>query len=257
MIDTHTHLYFAEDFADGGTGAVDRALEAGVSHMVLPNVGLYSMEPLLALHHMRPEVTSVAVGLHPEEVNADWRPKADDIFARFEDEAPVAVGEVGIDLYHDTTFRTGQMDAFGYQLDKAASMNLPVIIHCRNALDETLHIISLMGYELPPLLFHSFTGDSSDMRRILALPQAMVGINGVVTFKNAPELREAVAGAGIEKLVLETDSPYLAPVPKRGRTNESSYIPYILRKVAETCGVSEALAESVTDANARRIFRIT
>ncbi|MDE5903238.1 MAG: TatD family hydrolase, partial [Muribaculaceae bacterium] len=100
MIDTHTHIYFAEDYPDGGAvGAVDRALEAGVSHMVLPNVDLVTMEPLLELHHQRPDVTSVAVGMHPEEIDRDWRTKTDDVFARFEDEHPVAVGEIGIDLY--------------------------------------------------------------------------------------------------------------------------------------------------------------
>lgn len=256
MIDTHTHIYLTEDFPDGGIAAADRAAEAGVSHMVLPNVGLLTMEPLLRLHAARPEITSVGVGLHPEEIDRDWRPKTDDVFARFESEHPVAVGEVGIDLYHDPTFRIEQMDAFGYQIDRAISMGLPVIIHCRSALDDTLHVISRMGSDLPPLIFHSFTGGPDDARRILELPGTVLGINGVVTFKNAPELREAVAAAGIERIVLETDSPYLSPVPRRGRTNESSHLPYIRDAVANAAGVSPAQTELITDATARRIFRL-
>ena len=257
MIDTHTHLYFTDDFPSGGSEAVRRAVEAGVSHMVLPNVGLDSMEPLLELHHLHPDVTSSAVGLHPEDIDDDWQPKVEDIFARFADEHPVAVGEIGIDLYHDPTFRFRQMDAFGEQLDRAYSLGLPVIIHCREALDDTLDVIRMMGERRPEnLVFHSFTGSTAQARRILALPGAWLGINGVVTFKNAPALREAIADAGIERLVLETDSPYLAPVPKRGRTNESAYIPYIRDKVAEVCGISPQEVERVTDCNARAIFKL-
>ncbi|MDE6010027.1 MAG: TatD family hydrolase [Muribaculaceae bacterium] len=257
MIDTHTHLYFADDFPDGGDEAVRRAIEAGVSHMVFPNVSLDSMEPLLALHRRHPDVTSVAAGIHPEDVDKDWRAKTDDIFARFEGENPVAVGEVGIDLYHDKTFRFEQMDAFGYQLDKAITLGLPVIIHSREALDDTLHVLGLMGARIPGLIFHSFTAGPDEISRILQIPDALVGINGVVTFKNAPELRKAVALAGIDRLVLETDAPYLSPVPKRGRTNESCNIPYIRDKVAEVCGVTPEEAERVTDLNARRIFRLS
>lgn len=256
MIDTHTHLYFTEDFPDGGSDAVRRALDAGVSHLVLPNVSLDSMEPLLGLHSRHPEVTSVAVGLHPEDIDKDWRYKTDDVFARFADENPAAVGEVGIDLYHDKTYRFEQMDAFGYQLDKALEMDLPVIIHCREALDDTLHVISLMGDRLPKLVFHSFTSRPEEARRVLELPDSYLGINGVVTFKNAPDLRETVTYAGLSRLLLETDSPYLAPVPRRGRTNESSYLPYIRDKVAELCEVTPEEAERVTDINARYLFKL-
>lgn len=257
MIDTHTHLYYAEKFPEGAVEAVDRAVEAGVGKMILPNVSIDSCEPLLTLHHLRPEVTRVAVGLHPEDIDRDWRPKVEDVFARFEGECPVAVGEVGIDLYHDPTFRIEQMDAFGSQLDRARSMNLPVIIHSRNALDETLEVTRIMGAECPPLLFHSFTAGVEEARRILERhPDAIFGINGVVTFKNAPELREAVKELGLGRIVLETDSPYLAPVPKRGKTNESSFLPYINAKVAEICGVTPEESEQSTTALSTRFFRL-
>ena len=257
MIDTHTHLYFAEQYPDGGAGAVSRALDAGVSKMVFPNVNLESCEPLLALHSQFREQTSVAPGLHPQDVDADWRPVVDDIFARFEGENPVAVGEVGIDLYFDPTYRTEQMDAFGYQLDKARAAGLPVIIHSRAGLDETLEVVRIMGADCPPLLFHSFTSGPEDARRVIESVEGVkFGINGVVTFKNAPDVREAVKEMGIDRIVLETDSPYLAPVPLRGRVNESAYLRHILEKVAEVTGVSADEAERVTDANACRLFGI-
>lgn len=258
MIDTHTHIYFREDFPDGGRAAVERALAEGVELMVLPNVGIESAEELLALHHSAPEgSTATAVGLHPENVDADWRALTRAVFDRFEDESPVAVGEVGIDLYHDPTWRIQQMDAFGDQLDRARSMGLPVIIHSRNALDETLEVVKMMGEECPRLIFHSFTSDVKDAERIMReVPDALFGINGVVTFKNAPELREAVKIIPADRIVLETDSPYLAPVPKRGRTNESSYLRHILNKIAEVKEVPAEQLESITIANARNIFRL-
>lgn len=258
MIDTHTHPYYDEDVEGGGAAAIDRAVEAGVSLLIMPNVSVASCEPLLSLHHSRPEATRVAVGIHPEDVDADWRAKTDAIFARFEGENPCAVGEVGVDLYHDATRRVLQMDAFGYQLDLARSMGLPVIIHSRSALEETLEVTRIMGGECPPVLFHSFTMGPEEARRILHQhPDALFGINGVVTFKNAPELREAVAELGIDRIVLETDAPWLAPVPKRGRTNESGYLPYINARIAEVCGITPGEAERTTDIRAREFFKIT
>lgn len=258
MIDTHTHIYFREAFPDGGEEALHRALDAGVETMVLPNVDLESAEELLELHHKAPAgTTAVAAGLHPEDIDGDWRAKMQAVFDRFADEKPVAVGEVGIDLYHDKTWKIEQMDAFGEQLEIARARRLPVIIHCREALEETLEVIRIMGNDRPGLLFHSFTGAPADMDRILEdAPEAIFGINGVVTFKNAPELRESVGKMEMERIVLETDSPYLAPVPKRGRTNESSYLRHIMEKIAETKGITSEEAELITTATARRFFGI-
>lgn len=261
MIDTHTHLYFSEDYPDGDdggcAGAVSRALQAGVDHMVFPGVSLASVEEMLALHHRFPEATSVAAGLHPTEVGDDWRAEMRAIFDRMEDEAPVAVGEVGIDLYHDSSRRTAQMDAFGMQVQEAQQRALPLIIHCRKGLDETLEILRSFGDGLPPLVFHSFTSGPEEARRILEEHEAYFGFNGVATFKNAREVREAVREVGIGRIVLETDSPYLAPVPYRGRRNESAFIREVCAVVAAECGISPAEAERITDENARRIFRIS
>ncbi|MDE5552491.1 MAG: TatD family hydrolase, partial [Muribaculaceae bacterium] len=244
MIDTHTHIYLRDDYPDGDErgvqGAVDRALKSGVSHMVLPCVALDTVEELLALHHDNPGVTSVGMGLHPTEVGADWRSELRAIAERYEDERPVAIGEVGIDLYHDATWRERQMEAFGQQVQLAVERRLPVIIHCREGLDETLDVLRqfrLTG--LPPLLFHSFTSAPADAERILsAHPEGMFGINGVVTFKNAQSVRDAVRAIGLRHIVLETDAPWLAPVPYRGRRNESSYLGAVRDVVATECGVT-------------------
>lgn len=263
MIDTHTHLYMLEEtpgsgvsFAEG-LAAIDRAITSGVSLMVMPNVSVASAAPLLRLHQAAPEgATAVAVGLHPEDIDADWRQKVKDVFARFEEEHPVAVGEIGVDLYHDATWKTAQMDAFGEQMELARQMNLPVIIHCREALDETLEVIrQFSGTGCPRLLFHSFTSDAEAAKRILeSTEDSLFGINGVVTFKNAPSLREAVGIIPSERIVLETDAPYLAPVPKRGKQNESSYLGFILDKIADVKGLSRGEMEMLTDRAARGFF---
>lgn len=263
MIDTHTHIYLREDFpeaSDGGcAGAVERAVAAGVSRMVFPCVALNTAEELLALHNRYPEVTSVGVGLHPTEVGADWRAEVRELFDCFADERPVAVGEIGIDLYWDKSRRSEQMEAFGEQVQKAVDMHLPVIIHCREGLTETLEVMrEFRQTGLPRLLFHSFTYGEDEARRILEEHEdAKFGINGVVTFKNASNVRDAVRLIGIERIVLETDSPWLAPVPYRGKRNESSYLREICSRVAEECGMSFAEAERETDANAREVFGIT
>lgn len=144
MIDTHTHLYFTETYPDGGDAAVVRALEAGVSHMVLPSVSLGSTDTLLGLHSRWPDVTSVAVGLHPTELKADWRDELREIRYRFGDTPTVAWGEIGLDFHYGREEATRQMDAFGYQLDEAYSEGKPVIIHSRDALEETLHVTGLI-----------------------------------------------------------------------------------------------------------------
>lgn len=272
MTDTHTHLYFPEDYGgtDGFSGndvsrlptaescaAVERALEAGVGKMIFPNVNNASVEPLLALHHAYPEQTFTAPGLHPSDAGADWREEVREIFDRFSDEHPVAIGEIGIDLYHDATWRTRQMDAFGHQLQIAVERQLPVIIHCREGLDETLEILRSFGDGRPATVFHSFTYGPAEARRILEeVPEAKFGINGVATFRNAPAVREAIRTIGIDRIVLETDSPYLAPVPYRGRRNESSYLPSVCATVAQECGISSEEAERITDQNAARLFNI-
>lgn len=268
MIDTHTHLYmnsFSTDEHDGCAAAVDRAVEAGVEMMVLPAVDRESATEVAMLHRTRPERTRTAMGLHPTEVGEDWPEELDDIMALLIPTSPVAVGEVGIDLYWDSSNLSLQKEAFIAQILMAHRLGLPVIIHCRDGLDACCECIRAAKShieakencgKLPPLVFHSFTGSPDDVRRIREICDPFFGINGVVTFKNSGSLPDAVKEIGIDRILLETDSPYLAPVPKRGRRNESSFLPFINSKVAEILGLSPEETAEATTRNAKAFFRI-
>lgn len=255
MIDTHTHLY-TEEFEEDSAQAVERAIDAGVGKMIFPNIDLNSCAPLLALHEKFPANTFPAAGLHPTEVREDWRRAMQTIFMAFEKHPVVAIGEIGIDLYWDGSYRDEQMQCLEAQLQLAYDKGLPAIIHCRSGLEEVLEIASGMGDQLPPLDFHSFTGSREEVERIRKVCDPMFGINGVATFKSARELREAIPVIGASRIVLETDSPYLAPVPKRGRRNESSFLPHILECVAATLGMESGELEAITDGNAASFFGI-
>ena len=254
MIDTHTHPYLSQ-FEDGGAEAVQNAIDNGVTHMVLPNVDASTVEPMMALHRRFPAATSVAMGLHPTEVGPDWERVVDEMELLLDKGGFVAVGEIGIDLYWEKEHRIEQMQAFARQLRIASRLGLPVIIHCREALDETLQVISEVRPDVP-LIFHSFTGSPDDVRRIREVCDPFFGINGVVTFKNAKEIREALPLIGLDRIVVETDAPYLAPVPFRGRRNEPAYVVHTCAKIAEVLGLTPQQVEASTDINAKRIFRI-
>lgn len=268
MVDTHTHLYmdsFSKEEADGCVAAVDRAVDAGVELMVLPAVDRESAAEVAALHTARPDRTRTAMGLHPTEVGEDWREELTDIIAILSPTDHVAIGEVGIDLYWDDSNLSLQKEAFIAQILLAHEKDLPVIIHCRDGVEVSCECIEeakkrieaeTAGGVLPPLVFHSFTGSPDDVRHIREVCDPFFGINGVVTFKNSGQLPEAVKEIGIDRLLLETDSPYLAPVPKRGRRNESSYLTFINNKVAEILGLSPGETDRLTTRNAKYFFRI-
>ncbi|MBD5291070.1 MAG: TatD family hydrolase [Bacteroides sp.] len=253
MTDTHTHLYM-EDYAGEERDVVERALRAGVSLMVLPGVNMDSIGPILRMHEAFPEVTVPALGLHPTDVDANWSEILDRMEALLADGVWKAIGEVGIDLYHDSTYRAEQKEAFRRQIEWAVERDLPLIIHCREGLDDCLEVLASFEGRLPRMVFHSFTGNVADVRRIRRVCDPWFGINGVVTFKNAPLLREALPEIGLERILLETDAPWLAPVPNRGKRNESSYIPAIAACVASTLDLPLDEVEQVTDANARRFL---
>lgn len=255
MIDTHTHLYEnAFDADGGGRAAVERALAVGVSRFIIPNVDDATISPLLALRDECPDYVFPAMGLHPTSVDDSWCRRLESMEKMLRAGGFVAVGEVGVDLYWDKTYSKEQMEAFALQLRWAAELSLPVIIHCREALDETLEVISSFEGELPSLIFHSFTLGPDAVEKIRGVCDPWFGINGVVTYKNAASLREAIPVIGLPRLLLETDSPYLAPVPKRGRRNESSLLPYIRDAVADALQVSPEEVERATDSNALHLF---
>ena len=258
MIDTHTHLYLPEFITDenptGGIEAVDRALNAGVTHMIFPNVDLTTIEPMHSLHAARKEVTSVAIGLHPTEVGASWRDDLDAVMAAMDPELSyVAIGEIGMDLYWDRTYEDAQMQALDTQLQIASKMNLPVIIHCREALPQTLEV--LQAYPDARGVMHSFGGTPHDVDKVRKVVDFYFGINGIVTFKNST-LRQTLPAIGTNRLLLETDSPYLAPVPHRGRRNESAYITHTAAHIASSLSLPIEEIDRVTTQNARNLFGI-
>lgn len=253
IVDTHTHLYLPE--FESPSAAVERAIDAGVGHMVFPNVDLSTIEPMLALHKLYPGNTSVAMGLHPTEVGDDW----ESVLARIESEFDstckfVAVGEIGIDLYWDKTYRLQQREVFRRQVNWAADRGLPVIIHCREGLDDVLDVLSSVE-RLPTGVFHSFGGSVADVERIRSIGDFYFGINGIVTFKNS-SLRDVLPSIGIDRLLLETDSPYLAPVPHRGKRNESAFIVHTAAYVANVLCLSQQDVHDITTANASSLFNL-
>ncbi|MDE6342193.1 MAG: TatD family hydrolase, partial [Muribaculaceae bacterium] len=246
---------------DGCGLAVDRGVAAGVVMMVLPCVDIESASEIAALHRARPDRVRTAAGLHPTETGEDWRAELEGICSILDQTNPVAIGETGIDLYWDDSNIDLQKEAFIAQLRLGAERELPVIIHSRDGLEVCLECIrkageAAGGKPLSTLIFHSFTGSPADVRRIREVCDPYFGINGVVTFKNSKELPAAVKEIGLDRLLLETDSPYLAPVPKRGRRNESSYLPLINDKIAEILSISPREAEEATDRNAKQVFKI-
>lgn len=254
-IDTHTHLYL-EEFAPTPSDGVDRALVAGVDMMIFPNVDLSTVKPMLSLASLYPDNVRTAMGLHPTEVKQGWEESLAVIkeYLDGEPRSHVAVGEIGMDLYWDKTFREEQMMAFERQVEWAEERHLPVIIHNRDALWETLEVMSRFGNRVKAV-FHSFGGSREDVEAVRRVGDYYFGINGIVTFKNS-RLREVLPEIGIERIVLETDSPYLAPVPMRGKRNESAYIVHTACHVANALGLTPEEVGSNTSQNAGVLFRL-
>jgi TatD DNase family protein len=263
MIDTHTHIYMPEFDTEGQEvgscygqcETADRAVQAGVDMMILPNVDLSTIEPMRALHSKRPRCTAMAMGLHPTEVRDTWRSDlkavTDELETHLSDYC--AVGEVGIDLYWDKTFADEQMQALDIQAGKATALGLPIIIHCREGLAQTLEV--LQGHPDARAIFHSFGGTTDDVEAIRRHGDHYFGINGIVTFKNS-RLAEVLPAIGAQRILTETDSPYLAPTPHRGRRNESAYIPLIVAAIARGLGISPDEAAETTTYNSKMIFNL-
>lgn len=256
MIDTHTHLYlpeFSGQDSSGSVAAVDRAVAAGVRRMIFPNVDCTTVGPMIELHSLRPAETAVAMGLHPTEIGENWREDLDTILRHLDDGSRfVAVGEIGIDLYWDKTFEQQQMQALELQLRRAVDLDLPVIIHCREGLPQTLEVVS--GVSGLRGVMHSFGGTIADVEAVRKVADFYFGINGIVTFKNSG-LRETLPAIGLARLLLETDSPYLAPVPHRGRRNESAYLVHTAAHIADSLGISMQALDRATTDNACTLFR--
>lgn len=263
MTDTHTHLYMPEYGSDTdlgaaepvGSGAVRRAVAQGVDRMIFPAVDAATAAAMADLHRHFKDNTYVALGLHPTEVSAAWRDHLELILETGSDLKPVAIGEIGMDLYWDSSHCDLQMQAFEYQCRMAVDRNLPVIIHCREGLDQTLEVLEGLRSScgVPSGVFHSFGGTSADVERIRNLGDFYFGINGVVTFKNS-RLPDTLGDITPERILLETDSPYLSPAPFRGKRNESGRLPLIAARIADVFGMELPRIVAVTDLNADRLF---
>lgn len=254
IVDTHSHL-FTEEFFSDLPEVVERAREAGVSRIYMPNIDASTVGDLLRVSRAYDGYCLPMLGLHPTSVGAAYQAELEQMKPLLDDaEHPfVAIGEVGLDLYWDKTFRREQEDALRQQIAWALEYNLPLVIHCREAFDELYAV--MCDYRHTPLrgIFHSFTGTQEEAGKLLSFEGFMLGVNGVLTFKKSA-LPGVLTNVPLERVVLETDSPYLTPVPHRGKRNESAFIRYTLAHLASVYGREVEEVAKVTTENARKVF---
>lgn len=256
LIDTHSHIYLPE-FDEDRDAVVSRAIDAGVRTVLLPNIDASTMPALLDMVAAYPALCRPMAGLHPTSVAEGYAAELDAVRRDLDNVGGlVAVGEIGLDFYWDTTYRRQQMEAFDAQLDMAAEHDLPVVIHCRNAFDDMMDILEnhLRVHDIRGVA-HSFTGTVCQAERLMSDTNLYVGVNGIVTFKKS-DLPQVLRHIPIDRVVPETDAPYLAPVPHRGRRNESAFVVDVVRKIAEVYGLDFDKTAAVMEANARKLFEL-
>ena len=244
LIDTHTHIY-APQFSLDRAETVQRALDAGVKMMLLPNVDASTIAPMLELHGQYPDCTRVMMGLQPEEVRKDYKQVLTTMEKELEKGIYIGVGEVGLDFYWDATYEKQQLDAFETQLDWAKQLGLPLSIHCRNAFDKMVKIIEKKQDGGLRGVMHCFTGTEEEAKVYLGLGFHL-GLGGVTTYKNCG-VKDFLPSLPLDRIVLETDAPYLAPVPCRGKRNEPAFLVHTAQKIADILQIPvEELAEATT-----------
>lgn len=253
LIDTHAHLYGAEFDADRDE-VITRAKSDGVQSFVLPAVNAAAMPGMYQLQQKYPNEVFLMAGLHPTYVDSNYRAELQFVEEQLTKNKFCAVGEIGLDLYWDKTFLNEQVEVFRYQIQLAKKHNLPIAIHCREAFDEVFAVLEKEKGESLRGIFHCFTGTKEQARLALSY-NMMLGIGGVVTFKNG-KIDQFLSEIPIESIVLETDAPYLAPVPCRGKRNESAYVCLVAQKVAELYGMSIEEVASITTSNAKAVLGI-
>lgn len=249
--DTHTHLYL-EAFNDDREEVVQRAIDAGVTSLLLPNIDASSIAPLEALCNRFPQHCFPMMGLHPTSVKENYREELNAIANALDRNTYIGIGEIGIDLYWDKHFFQEQVEAFTFQLEVALDLDLPVAIHTRDSMEETLSILERPQYREVKGVLHCFSGDVQQAKRAIALGYYL-GIGGVLTFKNSG-LKNILKAVPLSSLLLETDAPYLTPAPYRGQRNESAYIPIIASHLAEVYGVTREEVARITTENAFNLF---
>lgn len=257
FIDTHTHLD-GEEFREDLAEVVKRAQEAGVSKVFVPAIDLPSVQTVMEVCRQYPGYAYPMIGLHPEEVKSDWQQVLSEMKPLLEssDGEVIAIGEVGLDYYWSREFEQEQLAAFEEQVRWSVETRLPLMIHCRKAQNEMVTLLKRYKADLPGGVFHCFTGNAREAEELLQFDRFVLGIGGVLTFKKShlPEVLPAVVP--LDRIVLETDSPYMAPVPMRGKRNESAYVKYVLEKLAESYGVAPEVIAEATNANVERVFKI-
>ena len=262
MIDTHAHLD-GEEFAEDRAEVMARAKEAGVNKVLIPAIDYSSSVAVMQLCAQYPDFAFPMVGLHPEEVKDDWREELErirNIISHSSLHTPhssiIAIGEVGLDFYWSREYEKEQLASFDEQVQWSIETGLPLMIHCRKGQNEMVHLLKQYERELPGGVFHCFTGNEREAADFLQFDRFVLGIGGVLTFKKSHLPEILPASVPLDRIVLETDSPYMAPVPMRGKRNESAFVRFVLQKLAECYGVSEEQVTEVTDQNVYRVFKI-
>lgn len=250
--DTHTHLYL-EEFDRDRIALINKAISSDIKRFYLPNIDSSSIDAMLNLEKEYPGHCFAMMGLHPCSVKDNVEEELAIVKDWLAKRTFVAIGEIGLDLYWDKTHFTQQQHAFKTQIQWALDYSYPIVIHCREAFDEIYEMLTSFE-KLPKAIFHCFSGNVEQANKILALKNFKLGIGGVVTFKNSG-LDKVVEQIGLEHLVLETDAPYLAPVPFRGKRNEPSYLLEVARKIAQIKDISVHEVAEVTSANSDFIFK--
>ncbi len=270
IIDTHTHLD-AEEFDEDRAEAFARAKEAGVGKVFLPAIDVKTTHAVLALSKEYLGYAYPMIGLHPEEVKEDWKQQLAELRQILyshchaskvgDGEAPqvadfIAIGEVGLDYYWSREFEHEQLAAFEEQVKWSVETRLPLMIHCRKAQNEMVRLLRRYEKELPGGVFHCFTGNRKEAEELLSFDKFVLGVGGVSTFKSSHLREDLPAAVPLDRIVLETDSPYMAPVPFRGKRNESAFVVEVLKTLAKAYGVSEEETAKLTNKNVERIFHI-
>lgn len=252
IIDTHTHLD-AEDFNEDRAEAFARAKEAGVEKVFLPAIDLKTTRAVLDLSRQYSGYAYPMIGLHPEEVKEDWKEQLAEIRKLLVKDF-IAIGEVGLDYYWSREFEKEQLEAFEEQVKWAIETRLPLMIHCRKAQNEMVHLLRNYERELPGGVFHCFTGNQKEAEELLSFDKFVLGVGGVSTFKSSHLREDLPAVVPLDRIVLETDSPYMAPVPYRGKRNESAFVVEVLKVLAAAYGISADELAVHTNQNVERVF---
>ncbi len=256
FIDTHTHID-GEEFKEDLDIVIQRAKDAGAEALFVPGINEASIESVRDVCHRYPNYCYGMIGLHPEDVKDDYEDvlvRMHSVLKNYEKGEWIAVGEVGLDYYWSREFEKEQLIAFERQVEWSIETRLPLMIHCRKAQNEMVKLLRKYEKELPGGVFHCFTGNQYEAEELMQFDRFVLGIGGVSTFKKSHLAEDLAAVVPLSRLVLETDAPYMAPAPHRGERNESSFIPFIIKRLAGAYGVTEEELASKTTETAKRIF---